>query len=126
MPGFAGFWFSYRTSSAKTSFRQDNAVAVLWQNRFQCWRAHAPCPRGRTYLGKRMGNGRNARLVTMSKCTNFASSLPMSGRETVSILMPFLPEENRGDGPEPLMANGRRLVWRMRYRNTHGAEKTFL
>ena len=31
----------------------------------------------------------------------------MSGEETVSILMPFLPEENRGDGPEGLMVNGR-------------------
>jgi hypothetical protein len=49
-PDFAGFWFSYRTSSAKTSFTQDNAFAVSWQNRSQCWRAHAPCPRGHTYL----------------------------------------------------------------------------
>ena len=62
----------------------------------------------------------------MSKYANFASSLPMSGKETVSIPMPFLPEENRGDGPERLMVNGRQLVWRMRYRNMPGAEKTLL
>ena len=31
MPGFEGFWFSYRTSSAETSFTQGNAVS--WQNR---------------------------------------------------------------------------------------------
>jgi len=49
MPGFAGLWFSYRTSSAKTSFTQDNAVAVSWQNRCQCWRARAQCPRSRSY-----------------------------------------------------------------------------
>ena len=46
MPGFAGV--QYRTSSAKTSFTQDNAVS--WQNSSQGWRAHAPCPRGRAYL----------------------------------------------------------------------------
>ena len=50
MPDFASFWFSYRPSSAKTSFTQDNAVAVSRQNRSQCWRAHALCPRRRTYL----------------------------------------------------------------------------
>ena len=62
----------------------------------------------------------------MSKYANFASFLPMSGEETVSILMPFLLEENRGHGPERLMVNGRQLVWRMRYRNMPGAEKTLL
>ena len=72
-----------------------------------------------------MGSGRNTQLVTTSKYTNFASSLPMSGEETVSIPMPFLPEENREDGPERLTVNGRQLVWRMRYRNTPGAGKTF-
>jgi hypothetical protein len=30
MPDFEGFWFSYRTSSAETSFTQGNAVS--WQN----------------------------------------------------------------------------------------------
>ena len=49
----------------------------------------------------------------------------MSGRETVSIPMPFLPEENRGHGPERLTVNGRRLVWRMRYRNMPGSGKNF-
>jgi hypothetical protein len=72
----------------------------------------------------RMGSGRNAQLATLSKYANFASSLPMSGEETVSILMPFLPEENRGDGPERLMVNGRQLVWRMRYRNCLERKKT--
>jgi hypothetical protein len=73
-----------------------------------------------------MGSGRIARLVTMSKYANLANSLPLSGEETVSILMPFLPEEDRGHGPEWLMVNGRQLVWRMRYPNMLGAEKTFL
>ena len=72
-----------------------------------------------------MGSGRNALLVTTSKYANFASSLLMSGEETVSILMPFLPKENRGDGPERLTVNGRRLVWRMRYRNTPASGKNF-
>jgi len=61
----------------------------------------------------------------MSKFANFASFLPMSGEGTVIILMPFLLEENRRHGPERLMVNGRQLVWRMRYRNMLGAEKTF-
>jgi hypothetical protein len=50
MPGFERFWFSYRTSSAETSFTQGNAVS--WQNRSdlrvragremaQSWRAHS-------------------------------------------------------------------------------------
>jgi hypothetical protein len=62
----------------------------------------------------------------MSKYANFASSLPMSGEGIVTILMPFLLEENRRHGPERLMVNGRQLVWRMRYRNMPGAEKAFL
>jgi hypothetical protein len=62
----------------------------------------------------------------MSKYPNFASSLPMSGEGTVIILMPFLLEENRRHGLEPLMVNGRQLVWRMRYQNMLGAEKPFL
>src|SRR6478736_7989297 len=73
-----------------------------------------------------MGSGRDALLVTTSKYTNFVSSLPMSGKEPVSIPMPFLPEVNRGDGPVRLTVNGRQLVWRMRYRNTPGAEKPLL
>jgi hypothetical protein len=50
MPGFERFWFSYRTSSAETSFTQGNAIS--WQNRSdlrvragremtQSWRAHS-------------------------------------------------------------------------------------
>ena len=62
----------------------------------------------------------------MSKYANFADSLPMSGEGAVIILIPFLLEENRRHGPERLMVNGRQLVWRMRYRNMLGAEKTFL
>jgi hypothetical protein len=58
----------------------------------------------------------------MSKYGNFANSLLVSGEATVSIPMPFLPKENRRHGPGPLMANGRRLVWQMRYRNIPGAE----
>ena len=46
MPGFAGVQLS--DLIRKTSFTQDNAVS--WQNRSQGWRAHAPCPRGRTHL----------------------------------------------------------------------------
>ena len=70
--------------------------------------------------------GDSRELVTMSKYAHFASFWPLSGEETVSILMPFLLEENRGHGPERLMVNGRQLVWRMRYRNMPGAEKTLL
>ena len=62
----------------------------------------------------------------MSKYANFASSLPMSGEETVSIPMPFLPKENRGHGRGRLMANGRRLVWQMRHQNIPGAENASL
>src|ERR1700704_994707 len=50
----------------------------------------------------------------------------MTGEGIVTILMPFLLEENRRHGPERLMVNGRQLVWRMRYRNMPGAEKAFL
>jgi hypothetical protein len=125
-PAFPGFWFSYRTSSKKTSFTHDNAVAVSWQNRSQCWRAHAPYPRGPAHLDQsRMGSGKISRLATTSNCANFASSLPVSGEGIVSILMPFLPEEN-WHGRERLIVSGRRLVWWMRYRNMIGAEKTLL
>ena len=50
MPGFERLWFSYRTTSIQTSFPQDNVVAVSWQNRSQCRRAHAPCPRSHSHL----------------------------------------------------------------------------
>jgi hypothetical protein len=33
MPDFEGFWFSYRTSSAETSFTQGNATSVRWLDR---------------------------------------------------------------------------------------------
>jgi hypothetical protein len=62
----------------------------------------------------------------MRKYANFASFLPMNGEETVSIPMPFLPEENRRLGPERLMVSGRRLAWRMRHPNIRGTEKTLL
>src|ERR1700731_4077419 len=65
------------------------------------------------------------RFRTMSKYANFASSSLTSGEGTGIILMPFLPGENWRHGPERWMANGRQLAWRMRYRNTHGAEKDF-
>jgi hypothetical protein len=72
-----------------------------------------------------MAVGESTRFGTMSKYANFASSLPMSGEGSVIILMPFLLEENRRHGHERLTANGQQLVWRMRYRNTLGAEKPF-
>ena len=58
--------------------------------------------------------------------SEFCQFLAHEWGEAVSILIQFPPEENRGGGPERLMVNGRQLVWRMRYRNTHGAEETFL
>ena len=50
----------------------------------------------------------------------------MSGKEPVSIPMPFLAEENRGGGPVRLTVNGRQLVWRTRFRSMPGAEEAFL
>src|SRR6186997_419394 len=109
------------------SFTQDNAVAVSWQNRSRCWRTRVRCPRGHTHLRyPRMGSERSAPIVTMGKYVNFVSSLPKSGEEAASIPIPCQPEENRGDGPVRLTVNGRQLVWRMRYLNTLGAEKTLL
>jgi hypothetical protein len=49
MPGCEGFWFSYQTSSAETSFTQANAVS--WQNRSDL-RVHAV--REMTSLGGRI------------------------------------------------------------------------
>jgi hypothetical protein len=66
---------------------------------------------GRTlHFSTPMEVGEWTRFGTTSKYTNFASSLPMSGEGIVSILIPFLPEENRGHGPERLIINGRQLV----------------
>jgi len=111
LPAFASSWFNYWTTSAKTSFKQDNAVAVPWQNRSKYWRTHAPCPRGRTHLREPcMGSGKISRFVTASRCANFACSWLVSGQETVSIPMPFLSKENRGDGPERSIINGRQLA----------------
>src|SRR5579863_1765975 len=117
--GSEGFWFSCRTSSAKTPFKQRSAVS--WQNRSD-WRVRAdlemtsrgwrvaPRPRGHThhYLRWRpMAAEESTQLGTMSKFTNFAGSLPANGGGAVTIPMPFLPEESCRHGPGRLTANGR-------------------
>src|SRR3984885_13305994 len=69
-----------------------------------------------------MGSGKISRLATTSNCANFASSLPVSGEGIVSILLPFLPEEN-WHGRERLIVNGRGLEWWRRDRTILGAGK---
>src|SRR5436190_18028278 len=73
-----------------------------------------------------MGSGSIAPFVTTSKYANFASSLSVSGEETVITVIPSLLKENRRHGAERLMVNGRQLVLRTRYRNMLGVEKIFL
>src|SRR5271167_3326119 len=116
MPGFEGSWFSYLTSFAETSFTQGNDVS--WQNRSDLradrkmtsrgWRV-APRPRGRTHhflRWHRMATEESTRFATISKFANFPGSLPVNGEGAVTILMRFLPEENRRRGLERLMVNG--------------------
>ncbi len=136
-PGFEGFWFSCRTSSAETSLKQSSALS--WQNRSDLrglpdreitspgWRA-ATQPRGRTQHFPRwhpMTAGASTRFGARSRFANFATSSLVSGEGAVTILMPFPPKENHRHGRERSMANGRPSVLRMPYRNTPGAGKAF-